>query len=107
VNEARESIGLGGRSNVVVRMRTDAVATERETLKNFFPYAFDQFDVEGKNWSEILLHGRWVIEIDEIRNPKNMSLREHAYHSRFRSVFVFSRQLDDSSKIARVIALED
>jgi uncharacterized protein (TIGR02246 family) len=82
--------------------------TGKEQLRSFFLDAFDQFNIEGAiSSSEIVVHGIWAVEIDKLelkrtRVDNNMSLDGH-----FQAVFVFSRQLDDSWKIARIIELKD
>lgn len=82
--------------------------TGREELKKFFLNAFDQFNLEGSiSSSEIVVHGIWAVEIDKLETKRTrvdglMSIAAH-----FQAVFVFSRQLDDSWKIARIIELKD
>ena len=80
----------------------------KENLKNFFLDAFDQFNLEGKiESSEIVVHGIWAVEIDEVQTRRTRVDRDLPIDGRFRAVFVFCRQLDDSWKVSRVVELQD
>jgi len=94
--------------DVVVVHADGRCTTGKNALKNFLLGAFDQFNVEGKvSSSEIIAHGIWAVEIDEIETRRTRVDSPMSVDSHFRAVFVFSRQLDDSWKIARVIELQD
>jgi uncharacterized protein (TIGR02246 family) len=80
----------------------------KDNLKNFFLDAFDQFNFEGNvESSEIVVHGIWAVGIDEVQTRRTRVDGNMAMDARFRAVFVFSRQLDDSWKISRIIELQD
>jgi uncharacterized protein (TIGR02246 family) len=80
----------------------------KENLKNFFLDAFDQFNLQGTiESSEIAVHGIWAVEIDEVQTRRTRVDGNLPMDGRFRAVFVFCRQLDDSWKVSRVIELED
>jgi ketosteroid isomerase-like protein len=80
----------------------------KENLKHFFLDVFDQFNLEGIiESSEIVVHGIWAVEIDEVQTKRTRVEGNLPIDSRFRAVFVFCRQLDDSWKVSRVIELQD
>lgn len=80
----------------------------KSSLRDFFLNAFDQFNFEGKvESSEIVVHGIWAVEIDDVQTRRTRVDGNMPIDARFRAVFVFSRQLDDSWKISRIIELED
>lgn len=93
----------------VVAVHVDGrCTTGKDAFKNFLMGAFDQFNLEGKvSSSEIIAHGIWAVEIDEIETRRTRVESSMSIDSHFRAVFVFSRQLDDSWKVARVIELQD
>ena len=93
----------------VVAVHVDGrCTTGKEALKNFLGDVFDQFNVEGTvSSSDIIVHGIWGVEIDEVETRRSRVDGLMSIDSRFRAVFVFSKQLDDSWKVARVIELKD
>lgn len=94
--------------DVVIVHADGRCTTGKEAVKDFFLGAFDQFNAEGKiSSSEIIAHGIWAVEIDEIETRRTRVDSPVSIDAHFRAVFVFSRQLDDSWKVGRVIELKD
>lgn len=93
----------------VVAVHADGrCASGKEQLKAFFLDAFDQFNVEGTvSSSEIVVHGIWAVEIDKLETRRTRVDSLMSIDAHFQAVFVFSRQLDDSWKIARIVELKD
>ena len=82
--------------------------TGKEQLKRFFLDVFDQFNIEGSVFSsEIAVHGIWAVEIDKVKTSRTSVDSRMSIDAQFQAVFVFSRQLDDSWQIARIIELKD
>jgi len=82
--------------------------TGKEELKKFFLDAFDQFNLEGSiSSSEIVVHGIWAVEIDKVQTRRTRVDSLMSIDAHYQAVFVFSRQLDDSWQIARIIELKD
>jgi uncharacterized protein (TIGR02246 family) len=80
----------------------------KQSLRDFFLKAFDQFNFEGSvESSDVVVHGIWAVQIDEVKTTRTRVGGEGSMEARFRAVFVFSRQLDDSWKISRIIELQD
>jgi uncharacterized protein (TIGR02246 family) len=80
----------------------------KEELKKFFLDAFDQFNMSGsRSSSEIAVHGIWAVEIDKLEIRRTSINSMMSVDAQFQIVVVFSRQLDDSWKIARIIELKD
>ena len=94
--------------DVVAVLADGQCASGKENLKNFLLDAFDRFNVEGSlSSSEIVVHGIWAVEIDKLETRRTSVDSLMSIDARFQAVFVFSRQLDDSWKIARIIELRD
>jgi ketosteroid isomerase-like protein len=93
----------------VVGVHADGRCTVgKEELRKFFLDVFDRFNVEGTvSSSEVVVHGIWAVEIDKVETKRTQVDSAMSVDAHFQAVFVFSRQLDDSWKIARVIELKD
>jgi|SRR5215469_16826393 len=94
--------------DIVVVHADGRCTTGREGMKRLFLDAFDQFNVEGTiSSSEIVVHGIWAMEIDKLETRRTRVDSLMSVDAHFQAVFVFSRQLNDSWKIARIIELKD
>lgn len=93
----------------VVAVHADGRCTRgKDDVKNFLLDFFNQYMIEGKVLSsDVVIHGFWAVEIDEISTKRGRYESTVSMESNFRAVFVFSRQLDDSWKVARLIELQD
>lgn len=82
--------------------------TGKDELKKFFLDVFEQFEVDGSiSSSETLVHGIWAVEIDSLETKRSRVGSLMSVDAHFQIVIVFSRQLDDSWKIARIVELKD
>jgi uncharacterized protein (TIGR02246 family) len=80
----------------------------KDDVRRFLLDFFDQYSMEGTVLSsEVVIHGFWAVEIDEIKTSRARYDSPVAVNANFRAVFVFSRQLDQSWKVARLIELQD
>jgi len=55
--------------------------------------------------SEVIFHDGWAIEIDEVENTRTHITDLMPITTRFKAVFVFRRQGDNSWKISRILEL--
>ena len=55
--------------------------------------------------SEVIIHDGWAIEIDEVENTRTHITDLMPITTRFKAVFVFRRQGDNSWKISRILEL--
>ena len=93
----------------IVVVHADGRCTRgRDEVRRFFIEAFNKYDLEGKiSSSEIVVHGNWGIEIDEIQTKRTAYGSPVSTDAALQAVFVYSRQLDDSWRVSRLIELPD
>ena len=93
----------------VVVVHADGRCTRgKDDVRKFLLDFFNQYTIEGKVLSsDVVIHGFWAVEIDEISTKRGRYESTVSIDTSFRAVFVFSRQLDDSWRVARLIELQD
>ena len=93
----------------IVAVHADGRCTRgKDDVKKFLFDAFARFDLAGTiTSSEIVTHGMWGIEIDQIQLKRSYFGSGASTETPLQAVFVFARQLDDSWKVARIIELPD
>ena len=75
-------------------------------LKRDFRQAFEQVDIERLvPQSELVVHGRWAIGIDEVESTRSLEESDGSVDTHFKAVFVRKRQSDYCWMIARVMEL--
>ncbi len=80
----------------------------KEELKRFFQDILDRYDIRGGiSSSDVVIHGAWAVEIDKMETTRTQYNSAMSVDVALQAVFVFSRQLDNSWKVARVIELQD
>ena len=95
--------------DVVAVLHNGRCMSGKSEFETFFLRAFERWDLAGTvSSSEVTVHDKWAIEIDEVQGTRAPLAGAGApIHSRFQAVFVFARQPDASWKVARVIELQD
>jgi uncharacterized protein (TIGR02246 family) len=93
----------------VVLVHADGRCTRgQDDVRKFFLDAFNKYDFEGNtSSSEVVVHGGWAVEIDEIQSRRTPFGSTVISDAALETIFVFSRQLDDSWKVSRLIELPD
>ena len=95
--------------DVVAVYHNGRCTSGKNEFETFFLHAFRRGDIEGMvSSSEVMVHDKWAIEIDEVQGTRAPLVGAGApIHTHFRAVFVFARQSDASWKVARFIELLD
>lgn len=79
----------------------------KDDVTRFFQDLFDQFDIEGTiSSSEVVIHGNWAVEIDKIETKRTEYESSMSVRASLQAVFLFSRQVDDSWKVSRLVELK-
>ena len=113
-NAWREAVAAGDADRLadlithdVVVVHADGRCTRgRDDVRRFFIEAFDRYDLEGKIFSsEIVVHGIWAVEIDEIQLKRTQYGSPISTDAALQAVFVYSHQLDNAWKVSRLIEL--
>ena len=78
----------------------------KEQLRRDFRQALKHVDIERVvPCSELVVHGQWAVAVDEVKSTRTLDGTYGSVDSRFKAVFVFQRQSDNSWKVARVMEL--
>jgi uncharacterized protein (TIGR02246 family) len=95
--------------DVVAVLNNGRCMSGKSEFETFFLRAFERWDLAGTvSSSEVMVHDKWAIEIDEVHGTRApLDGAGAPIHSRYQAVFVFARQPDASWKVARVIELQD
>lgn len=95
--------------DVVTVLHSGRCMSGRREFETFFLLAFERWDLAGTvASSEVMVHDKWAIEIDEVQGTRApLDGAGAPIHSHFQAVFVFARQPDASWKVARVIELQN